>query len=131
MKILKDLIKTLQKEKCDIIQKYEEAQQELNDSRNDLRLLREQIVRQRVGSYIEGLNTTVPSVKIDINAVDLSAYENLKKQSQPPLCSMSSSQSVSSALSTITANANNIRESLVKEIEELREEKNTIENDLR
>lgn len=121
MKILKDLIKTLQKEKCDLIQKHEEIQQELNDSRNDLRLLREQIVRQRVGSYIEGLNTTY---KLDINDVNLGGFEMLKKTAIPM------SQSVS-ALSAINSNANSVKEGLIKEIEQLREQKNTIENDLR
>jgi hypothetical protein len=43
MKVLKDLVKVLQKEKHDLIQKYEESQQQLQDSRSDLRLLREQL----------------------------------------------------------------------------------------
>lgn len=140
MKILKDLIKTLQKEKYEIIQKSEEIQQELNDSKNDLKLLREQIVRQRDGSLIEGLNTSTP-IALDINAIDLSVYENFKQQiRQPPqttLTSLSSSGiatslSVSSALSSINKSSNvSFKENLVKEIERLQEEKNSIENELR
>ena len=45
MKVLKDLVKVLQKEKHNLIQKYEESQQQLQDSRSDLRLLREQLGR--------------------------------------------------------------------------------------
>lgn len=138
MKILKDLIKTLQKEKCEVIQKYEESQQELNDAKNDLRLLREQIVRQRVGGYIEGLSSQpAAQFKLDINAVDLSGYEAMAKKQQQQLETpnhvLPTSHSVSSALSALSAAnaANSIRESLIKEIEELRDQKNVIENDLR
>ena len=140
VKILKDLIKTLQKEKYEIIQKSEETQQELNDSKNDLKLLREQIVRQRDGSLIEGLNTSTP-IALDINAIDLSVYENFKQQirqpPQSPLTTLSSSGiatslSVSSALSSINKSSNvSFKENLVKEIERLQEEKNSIENELR
>jgi deoxycytidine triphosphate deaminase len=43
MKVLKDLVKILQKEKHDLIQKFEESEQQLQDSKSDLRLLREQL----------------------------------------------------------------------------------------
>lgn len=147
MKILKDLIKTLQKEKYEIIQKCEEIEQELNDSKNDLRLLREQTVRQRDGGLIEGLNTSTP-IALDINAIDLSVYETFNKQQQqqqqyakltvptsPPQQAplspgMVTSYSVSSALSSI-AKSNSARENLVKEIERLQEEKSSVENELR
>lgn len=83
----------------------------MNDSRNDLRLLREQIVRQRVGSYIEGLNTSC----------------ELNTRSQ-----MSTSLSTSS-LSTVCSaqTALSVKETFIKEIELLRDQKNLIENDLK
>jgi Txe/YoeB family toxin of Txe-Axe toxin-antitoxin module len=86
MKILKDLVKSLQKEKYDIIQKYEELQQQLQDSRSDLRLLREQIVRQRIGTINEGLTyspvdiTPTLTQSISPSTVDLSFRENLIKE---------------------------------------------------
>ncbi len=61
MKILKDLVKTLQKEKHDLKQRYEECEQQLVDSRSDLRILREQILRQREGTLNEGLNYNFPT----------------------------------------------------------------------
>ncbi len=125
MKILKDLIKTLQKEKHDLIQKYDDAKQELNDAKSDLRLLREQIVRERVGSVNEGLTTTV---KVDLNSVNLITPPNQQnKQSR-----MSSSMSYMSSLSASAVSSNlSIREGLIKEIESLKESKSQIENDLK
>ena len=126
MKILKDLIKTLQKEKHDLIQKYEDTKQELNDAKSDLRLLREQIVRERVGSVNEGLTTTV---KVDINSVNLITPPNHhNKQSR-----MTSSMSYMSSLSASAESSSNlsIREGLIKEIESLKESKSQIENDLK
>jgi hypothetical protein len=43
------LIKTLKKEKYDLNQKYEDKSEELDDCKLDLKLLREQITRQRIG----------------------------------------------------------------------------------
>jgi hypothetical protein len=110
MRILKDLIKTLQKEKSDITQKYEETKQELNDARSDLRLLREQLVRQRVGVYNEGLTTTI---KPDLANPMLATSPT----NSTPTSSNSSFQSV--------------RESLIKEIELLKEQKLNMENELK
>ena len=108
MKILKDLVKTLQKEKYDLKQKYEDSEQQLVDSRSDLRLLREQIVRQRVGSVNEGLTFSTPE-------------------------SISSDQFATPVLENQTSNHSNCfnsRENLIKEIEQLKEQKQQIESDL-
>lgn len=126
--MLKDLIKALQKEKSDLIQKHDDLQQELNDSKNDLRLLREQIVRQRVGSYIEGFNT---SFKLEMTDMNDTAFDNSTlSKSSPKHSTIPTSLSVSSCLSNMTS-ANMLKENLIKEIEILREQKTTIENDLR
>lgn len=53
MKVLKDLVKILQKEKHDLIQKFEESEQQLQDSKSDLRLLREQLGYYTKDSYIK------------------------------------------------------------------------------
>jgi len=100
MKVLKDLVKILQKEKHDLLQKYEESQQQLLDSKSDLRLLREQLVRQRIGSINEGLST-------------------------------SSSSQASAQQINQTNNTSNIKETLIKEIELLKEQKQMLENDLK
>lgn len=105
MKVLKDLVKTLQKEKLDLKQKYEDCEQQLNDSRSDLRLLREQIVRQRIGSVNEGLTFTSPD----------------KINSANPHTSHPTPQSATSS---------NHRECLIKEIEHLKEQKIQIESQL-
>lgn len=106
MKILKDLVKTLQKEKLDLKQKYEDCEQQLNDSRSDLRLLREQIVRQRIGSVNEGL-TYISSDSVNSSGL---------------LSPVSTPQSA--------ANSSDRREYLIKEIEQLKEQKNQIESQL-
>jgi predicted nucleic acid-binding Zn-ribbon protein len=132
VKILKDLIKQLQKEKFELIQKYEDTQQQLNDSRSDLRLLREQIVRQRVGSFNEGLTTTI---KLDFDETDLFTpfkinLVNVPSNSLAP----PEKKPISTSLSTSNISslaANNVKENLIKEIEMLREQKTTIENDLK
>jgi hypothetical protein len=111
VKILKDLIKLLQKEKFELIQKYDDSQQQLTDARSDLRLLREQKVRQRVGTFNEGLTTTTTTL------------DSPKTPKDPK--SMSTSYSTSNIVS------NSVRESLIKEIELLREQKLELENDLR
>jgi hypothetical protein len=61
IKILKDLIKTLQKEKTELTEKFDFAKQQLNDYKLDLKLLREQLTRQRVGNVNEGLTTRIKS----------------------------------------------------------------------
>ena len=112
MKILKDLVKTLQKEKHELIQKYEDCEQQLQDSRSDLRLLREQIVRQRVGGLNEGLTYT-PDVSCAIQTV--TPVSN-KSQSTPQ--------------TSLTFGAN-FRENLIKEIENLREQKLQVDTELK
>jgi dephospho-CoA kinase len=47
------LIKTLKKEKYDLNQKYEDKSEELDDCKLDLKLLREQITRQRIGCNVD------------------------------------------------------------------------------
>ena len=93
------MVRTLQREKYNLIEKYEESEQQLHDSRSDLRLLREQIVRQRVGSLNEGL-------------------ANFSRAESSPHHQAPSAQSTQ-------------REDLIKEIELLREQRLTIENDLK
>lgn len=111
MKVLKDLVKTLQKEKFDLKQKYDDCQQQLYDSRSDLRLLREQIVRQRVGTKNEGLTCTItPELTLTDNSM----------QSMTPDTPLQSS-----------FRKTNLRENLIKEIEALKEEKEKVENDLK
>jgi len=84
MKILKDLVKTLQKEKHELKQRYEDCEQQLADSKSDLRILREQILRQREGILNEGLissysaaGVTSPQVAVGI---DCMAREDLIKE---------------------------------------------------
>ena len=116
VKILKDLIKTLQKEKFESIQKYEDVKQELDDAKNDLRLLREQITRQRIGIQNEGLTT---AIRLDTS----------KLNRQP-----SNSNSMSSSLScyTLSSSATNpLKENLIKENELLREQRLSLENELK
>jgi hypothetical protein len=124
MKILKDLIKTLQKEKHELIQKYDDTKQELIDSKSDLRLLREQIVRERVGSVNEGLTTTV---RVNADSVDLISLSGQQKPTNSQ--KMTSSLSFMSSLSTSASTS--VRENLIKEIEKLKEEKSLVENDLK
>jgi hypothetical protein len=52
------LIKTLKKEKYDLNQKYDDTRQELDDCKLDLKLLREQITRQRIGCTLEYSTST-------------------------------------------------------------------------
>lgn len=108
MKILKDLVKTLQKEKYELKQKYEDCEQQLIDSRSDLRLLREQIVRQRVGSLNEGLTFNTPDSNSSVQI------------STPVIENQTSNQS----------NCFNSRENLIKEIEQLKEQKQQLECEL-
>ncbi|RNA12614.1 coiled-coil domain-containing protein [Brachionus plicatilis] len=105
-RVLKDLVKSLQKERSELIRKNEDLSQQLVDYKADLKLLREQNVRQRVGTYLEGLTLG------DFN----SSPEKVK-----------STMSTSISFSCI----NDVRQSLIKEIEELREQNTTIENDLK
>ena len=122
------MIKLLQKEKFDLIQKYEDSQQQLNDSRSDLRLLREQIVRQRVGTYNEGLTTTI---KLDMD--DTNPFMPFKLNLvNTPIVSEHKHMPVSMSTSNLSSLvANNMKENLIKEIELLREQKTVIENDLK
>ena len=88
---MKDLVKTLKKEKYELIQKYEDQKQEFDDCKLDLKLLREQITRQRIGVKTnEGLVVQKPD-----------------SQQQ------------------------NERETLIKEIECLKEKNLMLENDLK
>lgn len=105
-KVLKDLVKSLQKERSDLIRKNEDLNQQLVDYKADLKLLREQIVRQRVGTYLEGLTLG------DFN----SSPEKVKN-------------TISSSISFNCIN--DIKQSLIKEIEELRVQATTIESDLK
>ncbi|CAF1040162.1 unnamed protein product [Brachionus calyciflorus] len=105
-KVLKDLVKSLQKEKSELIQKNEDLNQQLIDYKADLKLLREQIVRQRVGTYLEGLTLG------DFN------NNNDKIKTNIP--------------SSMSFNClNDAKKDLIRQIEDLREEKNSIENDLK
>jgi hypothetical protein len=110
VKVLKDLTKSLQKEKYDLEQKFEECEQQLQDARTDLRLLREQIVRQRTNMPIEA------------------AVENelgISHHQVPRL-----STSISSFCISSSSSAFNAKENLIKEIESLKQQKLTLENEL-
>ena len=123
------MIKTLQKEKHELIQKFEDSQQQLQDSRSDLRLLREQIVRQRVGSCNEGLTT---SIKVELDNSNLVLPININSALIPSLNNQQAKSLPTSPSSTnLNSSINTIRENLIKEIELLREQKTTIENDLK
>lgn len=111
MKVLKDLVKILQKEKHELIQKYEQSQQELADSKSDLRLLREQLVRQRIGSLNEGLISSPSMHKINKNTSSITiSSESFEKN---------------------TTTSSSRVESLIKDIELLREQKTQLEYDLK
>lgn len=119
----------MQKEKHELIQKFEDSQQQLQDSRSDLRLLREQIVRQRVGSCNEGLTT---SIKVELDNSNLVLPININSALIPSINNQQAKSLPTSPSSTnLNSNINTIRENLIKEIELLREQKTTIENDLK
>jgi len=110
VKVLKDLTKSLQKEKYELEQKYEESEQQLQDARTDLRLLREQIVRQRTNAPIE------PSAESEMSP----GHHQLARLST----------SISSFCISSSSNTFNAKENLIKEIESLKQQKLTLENEL-
>lgn len=112
VKVLKDLTKSLQKEKYDLEQKYEECEQQLQDARTDLRLLREQIVRQRTSN--------VP--------IESQSMENEFGSGHHQLPRLSTS--ISSFCISSSSNVFNAKENLIKEIESLKQQKLTLENEL-
>ena len=71
-----------------------------------MRLLREQIVRQRIGTVNEGLSCSTPSSII------------------------SPRSSTTTPITTSQTNRSEMRENLIKEIEQLKEQKNQIEYEL-
>ena len=136
LKILKDLIKTLQRDKHELAHKYEETREELKDAQIDLRLLREQIVRERVGSINEGLTTTV---RLDAKRVidlfpspPLPHHQQQHHQHQMP-SSMSCMSLLTSSPASAAASAlsKQQRESFMRQIESLSEEKSQLEADFR
>ena len=75
---MKDVVKTLKKEKYDLIQKYDETKQELDDCKLDLKLLREQITRQRIGG--NAVITTRSATNVDACAQQQNEREMLIKE---------------------------------------------------
>jgi hypothetical protein len=124
---LKDLIKTLQKEKYEANQKYDEVRQELDDSKKDLRLLREQINRQRVGIQNEGLTTTIKLDNfLNLPSSKASPSTSMKSSSTTPIHSSISCYALSPSVDTNSSSIN-----LLKENEFLGEQKLSLENDMK
>ncbi len=124
---MKDLIKTLQKEKYEANQKYDEVRQELDDSKKDLRLLREQINRQRVGIQNEGLTTTIKLDNfLNLPSSKASPSTSMKSSSTTPIHSSISCYALSPSVDTNSSSIN-----LLKENEFLGEQKLSLENDMK
>ncbi len=86
------MIKTLKKEKSELAEKLDLTMQQLNDCKIDLKLLREQLTRQRVGNLNEGLTTSItPTTGLNerelksIKELELATERNLQLENDVKL----------------------------------------------